>query len=362
MSSYHAQPYYPYYNQGTYGQQQNYQVNQPQYFATPSYSTTSDNDFQLNVPVASGWVNQGLNATTYNPYFQQQAYNVSPTSNYNLHGYAQYPQEQIEEKTYTHQSTKSQKMEQSRASSRSSQAMKQASQANLITEDLNQLTPQIEAAYEEATGKRRQPVIKRQVITMPGEAGRVQQVVRRLPTPTPDVIERVFIVKPQRDTINLVIERPSTPPVQYKDKTVYGKTRRPIINPKVVAVAPRTNYPHFEQQSMHYQPQEFQPIEDYSGYQQQQPQMQQDQMQIEAPKGYLISPVKYDENQLIQQAIQQTMDQQNEEQKSMAQSGSIHPTFSTNILQPYNPPMLDQYVPPQMGYGQYPQSYGTQLF
>lgn len=335
------QNYYPYYNQVNYGH-----TYQPQYYAAPSYSTTSDNDYQFNVPVASGWLNQGLNATTYNPYLQQQS-----TLNYN---YTQYPQEQFDQKTYTEQSTKSQKMEPSRTSSRSSQLMKQ-SQADLISEDLNQLTPQIEAAYEEATGKRRQPVIKRQVITMPGEQGQIKQVVRRLPTPTPDVIERVFIVKPQRDTINLVIERPSTPPVQYKDKTIYGKTRRPIINPKVVAVAPRTSFPQIDQ----YHQQEYKQIQDYSSYHQQ---PQQEQMQIEAPNGYLIAPVKYDENQLIQQAIQQTLDQASEEQKTTTQAGSRQPTFSTNILQPYNPPMVEQYFSPIMSYGQYPQSYVAPVY
>lgn len=124
------------------------------------------------------------------------------------------------------------------------------------SEDLTQLEPQIEAAYEAATGQRRQSVIKRQVITIPGQPGRVQQVVRRLPTPTPDVIERVFIVKPQRDTVNLIIERPSTPPAQYKDKTVYGKQRRPLINPKIIQVPSRQGpigtlssyYPYYTQQ------------------------------------------------------------------------------------------------------------------
>ncbi len=81
-------------------------------------------------------------------------------------------------------------------------------------------------------------------------------MVRRLPTPTPDVIERVFIVKPQRDTVNLIIERPSTPPAQYKDKTVYGKQRRPLINPKIIQVPSRQTstatssyYPYYSAQA-----------------------------------------------------------------------------------------------------------------
>ena len=172
--------------------------------------------------------------------------------------------------------------------------------SQVLNEDLNQLTPQIEAAYEAASGKRRQPVIKRQVITMPGEPGRVKQVVRRLPTPTPDIIERVFIVKPQRDTINLVIERPTTPPVMYKDKTVYGKSRRPIINPKVVTVHPSSYLPGIEgnyqsgiinqQIEQNYQHNNMQSI-DYTTT------LGQQQGTPELPSSYLIAPLNvYNEN------------------------------------------------------------------
>ena len=97
----------------------------------------------------------------------------------------------------------------------------------------NALAPQIEAAYEAAALHRRQPVIRRQVIQVPGNPGQVKQIVRRVPTPIPDVIERVFVVKPQRDIVNLVIERPTTPPPQIKN-------RKPVINSQVVRVAPRS--------------------------------------------------------------------------------------------------------------------------
>jgi hypothetical protein len=110
----------------------------------------------------------------------------------------------------------------------------------------DEIAPEIEAACEQANGtyQRRQPVIKRQVITMPAEQGpKIQQVVRRLSTPVPDIVERVFIMKPQREVVNLVIERPATPPAVYKDRTIYGKSRRPIIAPKVVRVAARHQYP-----------------------------------------------------------------------------------------------------------------------
>jgi hypothetical protein len=68
----------------------------------------------------------------------------------------------------------------------------------------------------------------------------------------------VFIVKPQRDVVNLVIERPGTPPAQYKDRTVMGKQRRPLINPRIIRVAPRTptfspQPPQQQQQQLQYQ-------------------------------------------------------------------------------------------------------------
>ena len=88
--------------------------------------------------------------------------------------------------------------------------------------------------------KRRAPVLRRQVIKVPGPAGRVQQVVRRIPTPQPDVIEKVYVVKPQRDVVNLVIERPGTPPPQIKETREVEPAHRPVITQQVVKVAPRT--------------------------------------------------------------------------------------------------------------------------
>jgi len=87
---------------------------------------------------------------------------------------------------------------------------------------------------------RRQAVLRRQIIKVPGPGGRVQQVVRRLQTPPPDLIERVYVVKPQRDVVNLLIERPGTPPPQVQERRVVGKPHRPVINQQVVRVAPRT--------------------------------------------------------------------------------------------------------------------------
>ena len=88
--------------------------------------------------------------------------------------------------------------------------------------------------------KRRPPVLRRQVIKVPGPAGRVQQVVRRIPTPQPDVIEKVFVVKPQRDVVNLLIERPGTPPPQVQERREVEPAHRPVITQQVVRVEPRT--------------------------------------------------------------------------------------------------------------------------
>ena len=184
-------------------------------------------------------------------------------------------------------------------------------------EDVSQLAPQIEQAYEEAAGKRRQPVVKRQVITVPGEPGRVQTIVRRLPTPTPDIIERVFVVKPQRDVVNLVIERPRTPPAQIKDKTVVGKSRRPLIQPKIVSVQPRFQQIQYPYQyalpapptsSYAYQQPQVQPVTTATSTMTSQPQISQSRMsqvsQAQMPtqstssqksRGYLVAPVQYED-------------------------------------------------------------------
>lgn len=201
------QAYPPSAGLASYGGASAYRMSsQPNYYNGPTYSTTSESEnFGSNLPVA-GYGNSGYN-TGYQGYGANIGSYGAQTYTTDAYGYNQpsaYPR----------------------------------------NEDM---TPQIEAAYEAATSQRRQPVIKRQVITVPGAPGKVQQIVRRLPTPTPDIVERVFVVKPQRDVVNLVIERPGTPPAQYKDRTIIGKPRKPLINPLVVRVASRS-YPSSHQQ------------------------------------------------------------------------------------------------------------------
>lgn len=299
------------------GSSQAYRVSQPVYYAGPSYSTTSDNDYLVNsLPVA------GYGTSAYGT-----GYGTSNIGSYGATNYASDPyaySQPAQSGSYT-------------------QVNKAASGA-----ELSQLAPQIEAAYEAATGQRRQPVIKRQVITIPGAPGRVQQIVRRLPTPTPDVVERVFVVKPQRDVVNLVIERPGTPPAQYKDRTIMGKPRKPLINPMVVRVQSRSQqpqlyYPSYQQYQpyvqalpapspvLNVQSVRVPPTASYqysatpapqTTSQTQQPSLSQARLsqasqsalqpQLSQPqlaKGFVVAPVQYDDQQQQQQQTQTAQQQ-----------------------------------------------------
>ena len=109
----------------------------------------------------------------------------------------------------------------------------------------NDINAEIEAKLQMYL-TRRPPVLRRQIIRVPGPAGRVQQVVRRLPTPQPDVIEKVTIVKPQRDVINLVIEKPGTPPPQVQERREVEAASPPVINQQIVRVEPRTRAPQIQ--------------------------------------------------------------------------------------------------------------------
>ena len=90
--------------------------------------------------------------------------------------------------------------------------------------------------------ERRAPVLRRQIFRVQGPAGRVHQVIRRLQTPQPDIIEKVIVTKPQRDVINLLIERPVTSPT-IKEKLKEVKPQKTSIIQQIVRVAPRTLQP-----------------------------------------------------------------------------------------------------------------------
>ncbi|RNA43791.1 hypothetical protein BpHYR1_014728 [Brachionus plicatilis] len=88
----------------------------------------------------------------------------------------------------------------------------------------------------------KRPILRRQVITVPSPCpGRVAYVTRRLPTPPPDIIERITVVKPPRDVVNLCIEKPNQPNPCYQEKNICGKPRKPIIQPRIISVNPRCN-------------------------------------------------------------------------------------------------------------------------
>ena len=88
----------------------------------------------------------------------------------------------------------------------------------------------------------KRPVLRRQVITVPATCpGRVACITRRLPTPPPDIVERITVVKPARDLIELRIERPTQPEPCFQSREICGKQRKALIQPRVVSVPPRSN-------------------------------------------------------------------------------------------------------------------------
>jgi hypothetical protein len=88
----------------------------------------------------------------------------------------------------------------------------------------------------------KRPMLRRQVVTVPAAyQGRVAHISRRLPTPPPDIIERITVVKPPRDVVNLSIEKPCQPGPCFQQRQICGKPRRPIIHPRVIPVVPRSN-------------------------------------------------------------------------------------------------------------------------
>ena len=88
----------------------------------------------------------------------------------------------------------------------------------------------------------KRPMLRRQVITVPAQCqGRVANITRRLPTPAPDIIERITVIKPPRDIVNLRIEKPTQPEPCFQSREICGKQRKPLIQPCVVTVPPRTN-------------------------------------------------------------------------------------------------------------------------
>jgi hypothetical protein len=113
-------------------------------------------------------------------------------------------------------------------------------QTGLDVNDPN-LQAQVEQIIQNLSEQKR-PMLRRQVITVPAQCqGRVACITRRLPTPAPDIIERITVIKPPRDVVNLCIEKPTQPEPCFQSREICGKVRKPLIQPRVVSVAPRSN-------------------------------------------------------------------------------------------------------------------------
>jgi hypothetical protein len=74
------------------------------------------------------------------------------------------------------------------------------------------------------------PKIYREVTKVPGAPGKVKEVVIRLPTPEPDIIERTIIEQPSQEMVNIVYERPATPPPQIVEKRIRAPCPAPSVN------------------------------------------------------------------------------------------------------------------------------------
>ena len=102
---------------------------------------------------------------------------------------------------------------------------------------------QIEDAYKAVAAlANRKPLIRRQIVQVPSQPGQVRQIVRRIQTPQPDILERVYVVEPQQNYVDLVVERPSTPPPQLRSRTIYASPKQ-VLNEQVVKVPSRSLNP-----------------------------------------------------------------------------------------------------------------------
>lgn len=100
-----------------------------------------------------------------------------------------------------------------------------------------QIQQQVDAV---AMTTQRQPMLYRQVFTVPGPPGKVRTVVKRLPTPPFDVIEREIYVEEQPDHLVVQIEKPQTPPPMVKERQIIKPAyNKPIVHTEVVKVRPR---------------------------------------------------------------------------------------------------------------------------
>ena len=110
------------------------------------------------------------------------------------------------------------------------------SDAGTLAEVLNEITEKV----SQSIGHKKESALYRQVITVPGPPGRVLTAYRRLPIPQPDVLQRIYVVKPQRDVIDLVIQSPGSPAAHLTEKTIYSRPHKPVIIPRIIQQQPLT--------------------------------------------------------------------------------------------------------------------------
>jgi len=288
-----------------------------------SYSSSSEQDYYRTMPYGG------------------QGYSAAPTVSY---------------QTYSGQATAAQPQVQPQTTSQRVASQSQTQMQQPVQEEIAQVAPEIEATIESvASTQRRQPVVKRQVIKMPAGTGKMHQIIRRLPTPTPDVIERVFIRKQPRDIINLIIERPCTPPALYKDSTIVDRPKRPIINPRVYRVPPRTPY-----QLQYQQPA---PTVQYPQALPYIPQQPQYTTQYTTAYTYPVAQTYEQQTQQVQQAQQQQQQQQQQpqvQQPATTQESRSSHHFHTHLSQPSQTQFANQ-QPPSYAQMQYQDPYRSTI-
>ncbi|UJR21558.1 hypothetical protein I4U23_024642 [Adineta vaga] len=89
-------------------------------------------------------------------------------------------------------------------------------------------------------GPRRPGRHQKQVIRLPDQAqGATRQVRRRLPTPEPDTLERVYIQRVGGEVIEEITEIPTTPPPRVQERTVTEPAGPPRVVKRTIRVPPR---------------------------------------------------------------------------------------------------------------------------
>ncbi|CAF1030547.1 unnamed protein product [Rotaria sordida] len=90
------------------------------------------------------------------------------------------------------------------------------------------------------SGERRKGRFRQEVIRLPEQhQGQVRQVRRRLPTPEPDTLERVYIQRTGGEIIEEITEVPTTPPPVVKERNVVEPAGPPQVFKRVIRVPPR---------------------------------------------------------------------------------------------------------------------------